>query len=414
MTEALSLYELNNLIKSVLDESFPDTFLVTAEIASCDVKKHCYMTLVDRQDETIRAEIRTVIWANRYNVIAPLFEEATGTKLAKGIKILFQATVAFHERYGLKLTILNIDPSYTIGELAVRRKEILERLTKEKLIEKNREKEFPLVPQRIGIISSSTAAGYEDLMSHLNNNFYGYRFDCRLYEAAMQGDRAETMVVEALKKCSDDAAALDVVVIVRGGGGETDLSCFDSYEIGRAIAMLPLPLISGIGHHRDRTVVDEVASVRAKTPTAVADFIIKVVKDFEDNIDSLAGNMMVATNRLTSNLKERMYTLSRMLEGEVKKEIVDNHHKLTAFTKGLRFALKVIQGERQKIRSWESGIDHLNPVNVLKRGFSLTYINGKPVKTIDDVQVGDSVNTLLSKGEFTSAVHSKKKTRRKL
>jgi len=414
MNEALSLYELNNLIKSVIHDSFPDTFLVTAEIASCDVKRHCYMTLVDRQDETIRAEIRAVIWANRYNVIAPIFEEATGTKLAKGIRILFQATVDFHERYGLKLTILQIDPSYTIGELAVRRKEILERLTREELIDRNRAREFPLVPQRIGIVSSSTAAGYEDLMNHLNKNVYGYRFDCRLYEAVMQGDRAEASVIKSLKKCSDDAASLDVVVIVRGGGGETDLSCFDSYEIGRTIAMLPLPLISGIGHQKDRTVVDEVANVRAKTPTAVADYIVTRVKDFEENLDSLAVNLMTAANRLTSGMKEKIYTLSRILEGAVNKEIIENQHRLIAFMKGLRFALKVIQGEGKKVRSWESGIDHLNPVNVLKRGFSLTYINGKPVKTIENINVGDRVNTLLSKGEFTSTVEKTKKTRRKL
>ena len=153
MLEALSLYELNKLIKSVIDDNLSGTFLVTAEIASCDVKRHCYLTLVDKEEDTIRAEIRAVVWANRYKAIAPIFEKATGTKLAKGIKILFQATVDFHERYGLKLTINNIDPSYTVGELAVRRKEILERLKKEGLIDRNRELEFPLVPQRIGIIS---------------------------------------------------------------------------------------------------------------------------------------------------------------------------------------------------------------------------------------------------------------------
>jgi exodeoxyribonuclease VII large subunit len=280
MSEALSLYELNKLIKSVIDDNLSGTFLVTAEIASCDVKRHCYLTLVDKEEDTIRAEIRAVVWANRYKVIAPIFEESTGTKLAKGIKILFQATVDFHERYGLKLTINNIDPSYTVGELAVRRKEILERLKKEGLIDRNRELEFPLVPQRIGIISSATAAGYEDLTAHLLNNVYGYKFTAELYEAVMQGDRAEDSIVAALGQCMGDVSSLDVLVIVRGGGGQTDLHCFDSYKIGKAIASLPIPVIAGIGHQRDVTVVDEVSNTRAKTPTAVADMIITRVKDF--------------------------------------------------------------------------------------------------------------------------------------
>ena len=172
MSGVLSLYELNKLIRSVIEGSLPDTFLVTAEIASCNVKNHCYMTLVDKAEGIIRAEIGAVIWSARFRSIAKTFEKHTGTSLAKGIKILLEAEVSFHERYGLKLNIINIDPSYTIGEMAVRRKEVLERLTKEGLIERNRELLFPLVPQRIGIISSSTAAGYEDLITHLGLEYY--------------------------------------------------------------------------------------------------------------------------------------------------------------------------------------------------------------------------------------------------
>jgi len=217
MPEKLSLYELNHLIRSVMESSLPDTFLVTAEIASCDVKNHCYLTLVDKDEDTIRAEIKAVIWANTFKKVSAEFRRAAGIELGKGIKILFEAEVSFHERYGLKLNILNIDPSYTIGELAVRRKEILERLAKEGIKDKNKELEFPLVPQRIGIVSSATAAGYEDLMTHLMNNSYGYKFTCKLYEAVMQGDRAETSIVNALSQCMHDAPALDVVNSERRG-----------------------------------------------------------------------------------------------------------------------------------------------------------------------------------------------------
>ncbi len=409
MSEALSLYELNKLIKSVIDDNLSGTFLVTAEIASCDVKRHCYLTLVDKEEDTIRAEIRAVVWANKYKVIAPIFEESTGTKLAKGIKILFQATVDFHERYGLKLTINNIDPSYTVGELAVRRREILERLKKEGLIERNRELEFPLVPQRIGIISSATAAGYEDLMAHLLNNVYGYKFTTELYEAVMQGDRAEDSIVAALGRCMDDVSSLDVLVIVRGGGGQTDLHCFDSYEIGKAIASLPIPVIAGIGHQRDVTVVDEVSNARAKTPTAVADMIITRVKDFEDRIDSLAHGLVYGARKLTADMNEILSSLSKNLEVMVGNELLENHHRLDIFIKGLQYSLKVIKKERQEMKARESSINHLNPRNVLKRGYSVAYHNGSLVKSVSDVEAGDSLRTLLYEGEIMSEIKTKKK-----
>jgi exodeoxyribonuclease VII large subunit len=248
VTDVYTLYELNGLIKSTLDAGFPGTFLVTAEIASCDVRNHCYMTLVEKDGDTITAEIKAVVWANRYRTLSLEFKESTGIELSKGIKILFAATLSFHERYGLKLSIINIDPSYTMGELALARKEVLQRLIKEGLRDRNKLLEFPLAPRNIGIVSSPAAAGYEDLLSHLTNNPYGYRFNCRLYEAVMQGDRAEASVIRALNRCREDSADLDVIVMVRGGGGKPDLHCFDSYEMGRTIAMLPVPLISGIGH----------------------------------------------------------------------------------------------------------------------------------------------------------------------
>ena len=412
MSKVLSLFELNQLIRTVLEHSLPDTFLVTAEIASCDVKNHCYLTLVDKEEDTIRAEIKAVIWAGRYKEIAEIFEKETGARLSKGIKILFQATVSFHERYGLKLTINHIDPSYTIGEFAVKRREILERLVKEGLIDRNKGLEFPLVPQRIGIISSSTAAGYEDLMTHLTNNAYGYKFITTLYEAIMQGDRAEASIVSALSQCSVDAVQLDLIVIVRGGGGQLDLQCFDSYEIGKAIALLALPVISGIGHQRDVTVTDEVSHSRAKTPTAVADMIITRVRDFEDRIDSLAHALAEGTRTLTQDMKNGLSALSRRLEVAAGNKLLSNSHLLTAFIKGLRYALRFIQNEQQKLTGRESNINHLDPANVLKRGYSITYRNGKAVKSASAVKVNDILRTVLHQGELLSRVEGRQSEKR--
>jgi len=409
MPEILSLYELNQMIRSVVDTAFSQAVYVTAEIASCDVKRHCYLTLIDKEDDTIRAEMRAVIWANRYQALSRTFEEATGVRLLKGIKVLFQAELSFHERYGLKLNILTIDPSYTIGELAVRRKEILERLVRENLINCNKKIEFPLVPQRIGIISSSTAAGYEDLMNHLLNNPYKYQFACRLYDAVMQGDRAEESIVDALHQCAEDASGLDVVVIVRGGGGQVDLHCFDSYEIGRAIALLPLPVISGIGHQRDITVVDEVSNRREKTPTAVADMIITALKEFEERIDSSAHNLIHGVNTMRADLKENLLSVSKGLEIAARNRVLDNVHRIAALIKGLHYCTKLMKNEALNLRVKENSIQHLNPRNVLKRGFSITYSNGKAVKTVSHVQTGDDLRTVLYDGEVFSKVELKKK-----
>jgi len=407
MSKILSLYELNQLIRSVIDTALPGTFLVTAEIASCDVKNHCYLTLVDKDGESIRAEIRAVIWASCFKIISRQFSEAAGIGLTKGIKILFEAEVNFHERYGLKLNILNIDPSYTIGELAVRRKEILDRLAREGLKDKNKELEFPLVPQRIGIISSATAAGYEDLMNHLTQNPYGYRFTSRLYEAVMQGDRAEASITNAFQQCLGDSAFLDVVVIVRGGGGQTDLHCFDSYEIARAIAFLPVPVISGIGHERDITVVDEVSSMRAKTPTAVADLIITKVRGFEDSMDSLMHSLAHAVRQTTANQRERISAFAGNVEKAVRKNVIENTHRLNLLLKGVKFSLKALQGARERLKAKETSIHHLDPLNVLKRGYSITYSDGKAVRSASEVNVGDSLRTVLHKGELIGKVESK-------
>lgn len=361
---------------------------------------------MDKDKETIRAEMKAVIWASTFKTLSVAFKEAAGIELNKGIKILFEASVDFHERYGLKLNIINIDPSYTIGELAIRRKEILERLTKEGLKDKNKQLEFPLVPQRIGIISSA-AAGYEDLLNHLKNNPYEYKFHCRFYEAIMQGDKAEASIINALNQSRHDASYLDVLVIVRGGGGQADLHCFDSYEIAKTIAFLPLPVISGIGHERDITVVDEVSNIRAKTPTAAADLIITRVKDFEDRIDSLSHSLVHTTSKITANLKEMLSFFTRNFESSIRKELLNSFHILDTLMKRLNFSFKIIRTERERLQSKENNINHLNPQNVLKRGYSITCKNGKAVKSISEVEIGDNLKTTLYKGELISKVEQK-------
>ncbi|MBC8414268.1 MAG: exodeoxyribonuclease VII large subunit [Nitrospira sp.] len=404
MNKTLTLFELNQLIRTVLESSLGNTFLVTAEIASCNVKNHCYLSLVDKDGDSITAEAGAVIWAGKYRGIASRFKKATGMDLKKGIKILFEAEISFHERYGLKLNISDIDPSYTVGEMAVKRKEILERLGREGLLELNRQLAFPAVPQRIGIISSATAAGYEDFMNHLLHNPYGYVFESRLYEAAMQGDNAESTIVKALDRCRADATSLDLVVIVRGGGGQTDLSCFDNYEIGRAIAMMPLPVLSGIGHHRDITVTDEVSNMQAKTPTGAADILINRIREYEDRLDALAGAMVSGAGRLTTIMQSGLASLVRRLELSVRGIISDNRHKLEALQKGVQYSRKFIKNEQERLAAREGHIALLNPLNIMKRGYSITYSSRGIVRSADDAAIGDSLRTILLDGELLQTV----------
>jgi|Deesub1362A_J573_1020465.scaffolds.fasta_scaffold01504_3 exodeoxyribonuclease VII large subunit len=451
MREVLSLYELNLILRSTIETAFPETFLVTAEIARIKLNRHCFLELVDRDEETIRAQMNAVIWSDRYEVISRQFREAAGIGLTKGIKILFEAYVNFHERYGLKLNIIDIDPSYTIGELALRRREILRRLEREGLKDRNREIGFPLVPQRVGIISSPTAAGYEDMMMHLINNPYGYRFTCRLYEAVMQGDGAEASVVDALRRCYEDSQYLDVIVIVRGGGSRVDLHCFDSYEIARMISEMPVPVISGIGHERDVTVVDEVSNMRAKTPTAVADILITRVKDFEDSLDSLSHRLFHASNRLLLDEKAQLTAFIKSLDSALRREIVINAERLARYIRGLKLSVRFLQSrerhiiqeatklrlisfnniraeakvvidlwhrikdsvhrriqtEDRRIKAREDNLNHLDPRNVLKRGYSITRRAGVVIRSINDVGIHDIIDTTLYDGNIQSVVRAK-------
>jgi len=451
MSEILSLYELNLIIRSTIETAFTETFLVTAEIAKINIKKHCFLELVDRDEETIRAQMDAVIWSDRYWIISKQFRETTGIELTKGIRILFEAYVNFHERYGLKLNIIDIDPSYTIGELALRRREILRRLEKEGLKDRNKAIGFPLVPQRIGVISSRTAAGYEDLMTHLINNPYGYRFTCRLYEAVMQGDGAEASVINALRQCYEDSQYLDVIVIVRGGGSLVDLHCFDSYEIAKMIAGIPVPVISGIGHERDVTVVDEVSNMRAKTPTAVADILITRVKDFEDSLDSLSHRLLHASGGLLRDEKARLSALIRGLDSALRREVMVNAERLERYIRAIKSSVRVIQTverhliqeatklriisfnniraetrmitdlsqrikdsvqrriqtEDRRIKAREDNLYHLDPRNVLKRGYSITRRAGRVIKSVNDVSVHDIIDTTLYDGSIQSVVRVK-------
>jgi len=445
-----SLLEFNQVLRRTLESEYPDRYLITAEIASLkvDQKGHCYLDLVERDERSVVAQIRATIWTYQFRGISKRFKTATGMELSKGLKVMIEAGLSFHERYGISLNVTDIDPSYTLGEMALKRREILLRLEKEGLLEKNRLLEIPLVPLNIAVISSPGAAGYEDFVRHLKDNPYSYPFAISLYSAVMQGDSAESSIVSAIHKCSEKQDDLDLIVIIRGGGGVADLHCFDSYEIGKAIAGLRVPVISGIGHERDRTVVDEVAHTSVKTPTAAASLLIETVREFDIRISEMESRLVRAhrsliddhlailyrytrdiekeTTRYLVQEEERMGSLEGSL-GYTKKMIINLSGKLDSLMRSISVSIRHKTREQRRIlvhtytilkthvrsfmsmresilRDRNSTIRHLDPVSVLKRGYTLTYKNGSLLKDIRGIFEGDKIRTVLHEGTVTSSV----------
>jgi exodeoxyribonuclease VII large subunit len=291
MLSRLTLLELNNLIGDTIKEHLADSFWVVAEISEMKVNRsgHCYLELVEKNAATdeIAARMRAIIWSYTFRMLKPYFETSTGQPFSEGIKVLIQTSVEFHPSYGLSLNIRDIDPAYTVGDLVRRRREIIAGLQQAGVFDMNRELPLPLVPQRIAVISSATAAGYQDFIHQLTNNPYGFLFHHSLFEAFMQGTEAVPSMLKALDEIFSREEHFDAVAIIRGGGAQADLSCFDNFELAFAVAQFPIPVITGIGHEKDDTILDLVAHTRQKTPTAVAEFFISGMISFRDRLEKL-------------------------------------------------------------------------------------------------------------------------------
>lgn len=286
MDKKITLSELNQQVKTALLAAFPSTVWVIAEISECNENRngHCYLELVEKDDNKIIARSRATIWSYTFRMLKPYFETTTGQVFGEGIKVLLQVTVEFHEAFGLSLNIKDIDPAYTVGDMAVQRKIIIDRLKNEGVFEMNKELELPLVPQKIAVISSESAAGYQDFMNQIENNEYGFVFYTKLFQAKMQGAETVPSIIRALDLIFKHEDFFDAVVIIRGGGATADLSSFDNYDLALNITQFPLPVLTGIGHEKDDTVIDFVAHTRLKTPTAVAEFLVKGMVRFYEKV----------------------------------------------------------------------------------------------------------------------------------
>lgn len=407
--ETLSLLELNALVRRSLEQCLPDEYWVQAELSDVRTNStgHCYLEFIqkDPRSNGLVAKARGTIWSNVYRLLKPYFEEATGQAFVSGIKVLVQVTVSFHELYGYSLTVQDIDPTYTLGDMARRRREILKQLEEEGVLTLNKELEMPDLPQRIAVISSPTAAGYGDFCHQLQNNPRGFFFYTELFPALMQGDRVEESVLAALDLILNRQNDFDVVVIIRGGGATSDLSGFDTYLLAAACAQFPLPIITGIGHERDDTVLDSVAHTRVKTPTAAAEYLIDCMDLAADGLEVLASRLHESVlSRLTEELRKLNLYRNRIPSAVVRR-ISDAKLTLLAARRDISQAVtSSLSRQRHRLELLQQRLTDASPEKMLARGYSITLKDGKAVKDAASLNENDEILTRFYRGEATSIV----------
>ena len=428
--QPLSLFELNALVRKSVKLCLPDEYWVQAELSDVrtNYSGHCYLEFVqkDPRGNALVAKARGMIWSNIYVMLKPYFERETGQTFTSGIKVLVKVTVDFHELYGYSLTVVDIDPAYTLGDMARRRKEIIRRLEEEGVLTLNKELEMPLLPQRVAVISSATAAGYGDFCNQLLNNSDGLVFYPHLFAAVMQGDKVEASVIAALNAIYKEVDRWDVVVIIRGGGATSDLSGFDTYDLAANCAQFPLPIITGIGHERDDTVIDMVSHTRVKTPTAAAEFLINRMRETASDLERYISYFHQTIPERIAHSKERLEQWVARIPSRVQMRLQHERFRQermavrmnTAWqTRFLReeYRLRLeqrlataiearLQRERHRLQLAQSQVEAASPELLLKRGYSLTLKDGKAVTDASALHPGDVLTTRVATGEFKSKV----------
>lgn len=408
-TASLSLLELNSLVRRSLEQCLPDEYWVQAELS--DVRSnstgHCYLEFIqkDLRSNNLIAKARGMIWNNIFRLLKPYFEEATGQAFTSGIKVLVKVTVQFHELYGYSLTVLDIDPTYTLGDMARRRREILMQLKEEGVLTLNKELEMPVLPQRVAVISSATAAGYGDFCHQLRHNPRGFYFYTELFPALMQGNQVEDSILAALDCINARINEFDVVVIIRGGGATSDLSGFDTYLLAASCAQFPLPVITGIGHERDDTVLDSVAHTRVKTPTAAAELLIHRMAETADHLTELSARIQQGAYNLLEQEWRRLDMIQTRIPTLVHQKLTDARIALLTTRKDLSQAtLAFLSRHKHRLELLQQRIADASPEKLLSRGYSITLKDGKVVTDASLLKADDLLVTRLSKGEVQSLV----------
>ena len=435
----ITLYELNSLLREVIECEMPNEYWVEAELSECrESRGHCYMELIqkDEQNATPIAKASAKCWASKWMIIRPYFERTTGQQLHAGMKVLLKVYAQFHEAYGFSWIVTDIDPTYTLGDMARKRQEIIRQLKEEGIFDLQKELQLPLFCQRIAVISSETAAGYGDFCNQLADNPYGFQFTTQLFPALMQGEGVEQSIINALEsiysrteECGVRSEnSFDCVVIIRGGGATSDMSGFDTLALAENVANFPLPIITGIGHDRDESILDMVSHTRVKTPTAAAALLIDHLKMVLDTINEAQESMVHLIRQKLSTLNAQLSTLSeaiprlflivktrqesrldtyyQRLLSLIQQRVVTSQGDIRDHKQRLQSALyRKLTSEQHRLQLIEEKTKALDPTLLLARGYSITLKDGKAVRDAQALHKGDEIETRLAHGTIHSTVH---------
>ena len=391
ISKRFSLFELNRIVRETIECEMPDEYWVEAELSECrESRGHCYLELIEKDEQTATpiAKARATCWASKWIIVRPYFERTTGQRLVAGMKVLLKVYPQFHEAFGFSWIVTDIDPTYTLGDMARKRQEIIRQLKEEGVFDLQKELTLPLFCQRIAVISSETAAGYGDFCNQLSNNPYGFQFETHLFPAAMQGEGVEQSIIHALEQIyncqlSTVNCQFDCVAIIRGGGATSDLSGFDTLALAEHVANFPIPIITGIGHDRDECILDMVSHTRVKTPTAAAALLIDHLKGV---LETIEGAQSMIT-RLFSVVKTRQEA------------------KIDALQQRIPMLLeRRLLAENHRLQLMEEKLKALDPQLLLKRGYSITLHHGRAVKDATTLKAGDEIETRLEKGTIKSII----------
>ncbi len=427
--DVYSLSDILNAVNRTIQRNLAGPYWLHAEIAEMGIRTHCYLTLAENDASgRIIAKCRATIWKSTFDNLARTFFEQTGLYLNTGMRVQVLASPNFHPEYGFSLNIVGIEPRYTLGEIALRRQETINRLVQEGIIENNKRLCLPLLPQKVAVISSATAAGYQDFINQLTNNPLGYKFYTALYPAVMQGEKSPQSVINALLQIKKDAMNFDVVVIIRGGGSEMDLKAFDDYAVAREVALFPLPVLAGIGHTKDTSVVDIVANMELKTPTAVADFLVHAINNAWKSVDDCSQRLFAYAASTLENEKQTLTKITEYLSAKAKTATNIENQKIDSSAYRLQITAKrmasdtmrdiaskqesisramkfTISKKLSEFDLLEQKIKSISPEEAFKRGYSLTLKDGKPVSAAT-VKEGDKIETLCADGRIDSIVQT--------
>lgn len=426
----LTLFELNSLVRGVIEDTLDEAYWVEAELSEArEVRGHCYIELIQKNifSSTPVARASAKCWKSMWMSLRPKFERVTGQTLHAGLKVLLLVTANFHEAYGFSWIVQDIDPTYTIGDMARKRQEIIQKLKAEGVFEMQKELQIPMFAQRIAVISSENAAGYGDFCNQLNNNDYGFYFQATLFPAIMQGEQVEPTIIKALNAINNEADHFDVVVIIRGGGATADMSGFDTLALAENVANFPLPIITGIGHERDESVLDMVSCVRVKTPTAAAAFLIdnltqvwqhiegcqsRIVHEVQHHMDREQAHLnhvamripllfSLVKSRQEQHLDHMTTNLSALIRQRINREEARRVMLAAKIAPALNHRMTK---EQHMLEQLSLRLKALDPQLLLKRGYSITLLGGHAIRDASQVKAGDTIETIVANGRLRSVV----------